>query len=202
MKALAIRLISLFTCILLYAGAAAQERYWDYVITVKGDSIRCNITKPLIGALKYRSAQMSKAEKIEIAEIKEFSSAANEVHQRAVFKDSSSKPVYMNVLEKGKISLYSLVITTSSYSGSKGVTTSTSTDNWYVAKGSDYVKGFKSSGIFLGESRQSRKDYFGELLKDNPDVYNKYMAEKKFNFKSIRNMVDLYNTGEPLKDDN
>jgi hypothetical protein len=34
------------------------------------------------------------------------------------------------------------------------------------------------------------------MLKDKPDVYNKYIAEEKFTFKQIGNLVHLYNTGK------
>src|SRR4051812_12715916 len=85
----------------------AQELYRDLVITQKGDSIRCNINPfPAIGAVKYKSAAMIKPEKLEPEKIKEYFTLGFKVDIKAVFIDNSKTPVYMKVVEKGKISLY------------------------------------------------------------------------------------------------
>jgi len=105
------------------------------------------------------------------------------------------------VIEKGKISLYEMIYTTytgttTTYSGT--MTTNTTTTEWYVSKGSDNVSDIKTSGLFMLKAKQKRKDTFAEMLKDNKNIYDKYLAEDKFSFKQIRNLVHLYNTGKPL----
>ena len=39
------------------------------------------------------------------------------------------------------------------------------------------------------------------MIKDKPNVYEKYMAENKFNFNFIQNLVHLYNTGKLLSEE-
>ncbi len=190
-------LLLVFLCSVVHINKTfAQQEYPDYVITIGGDSIRCEIIVPLFGSVKYQSASMTKAEKIKPDAIKEYYIADENILHRAVFKDSTSKPMFMTVIEKGKLSLYEMVYNNYSKYGN------TTTTEWYIGKGSDYVKDFKSSGIYIGKSRKERKDYLGDLLKDNQAVYNKYIAEDKFSFKQIQNLVHLYNTGQPLSDGN
>ena len=177
------------TAIILTFNANAQS---DYVITVKGDSIPCKISIPLIGSNKYKSDAMSGPEKIKPDVIKEYYIARKNFRQRAVFRDNSTKPTYMTVIERGKISLYEMVY--SNYYN--GMTTTTVT--WYVSKGSDNVSDLKTSALFSFKSRQTRKDDFAEMLKDNKVVYDLYISEDKFSFKQIRNLVHLYNTGQPF----
>jgi hypothetical protein len=166
----------------------------DYVITVKGDSIACDVSTPFIGSIKYKNAAMRKAEKIKPDVIKEYYVARKTTLFRSVFKDSTAKPIFMTVVEKGKISLYELVI--SVYNG----TTTTTTTSWYVGKGSDYVNEIKTNALFMFTAKQKRKDKFGEMLADNKAVYDKYKADDKFSFKQIENLVHWYNTGHPLDD--
>jgi hypothetical protein len=141
---------------------------------------------------------MSKPEEITEENIKEYSRSNRAKTYRAVYQGSSNKPNFMTVIERGKISLYELVQTNSYYGGVSGTWNSTSQTDWYIGKNTDTVVSFKTSGFFMGKSRQARKDMLGEMFKDNPEVYNKYIAEDKFSFKQIRNLVHLYNTGKEL----
>lgn len=179
----------------------AQPAYRDYVITTKGDSIRCKVKKPLIGNLRYQSEKMSAPEEVTEENIKEYSRSNRTKIYRAVYLGNFKKPIFMTVIERGKISIYELVQTNSYYGGAGGTFTNTSQTDWYVGKNTDTVVSFKTSGFFIGKSRQERKDMLGEMFKDNPEVYNKYIAEDKFNFKQIRNLVHMYNTGENLLQD-
>ncbi|HEY4326830.1 MAG TPA: hypothetical protein VGN20_22785 [Mucilaginibacter sp.] len=182
--------------IVLTLNVKAQEQYRDLVITQKGDSIRCNINLfPAVGAIKYKSAAMISPEKIEPGKIKEYFTSGFKVNVRAVYIDSSKKPVYMMFVEKGKINLFERADGCSICAG--GTETTVSNDNWYIAKGSDHVTAFKSAGITF--DKQKRKKIFAQMLKDNSIVYNKYLAGDKFGFSDLRNFVHLYNTGEPLK---
>ncbi|HAL82682.1 MAG TPA: hypothetical protein DCO83_10955 [Mucilaginibacter sp.] len=100
----------------------------------------------------------------------------------------------MTVVESGKINLYELITSTTSY-GANGTMYSSSNTGWYVSKGTDTAILIK--GTLL--ARQKRKNEFADLLADNKTVYDKYMADDKFGFDEIRNLVHLYNTGEPYK---
>jgi len=188
MKTLYLAALIFVTCILPAVSLKAQ----DYVITAKGDSIPCKITRPLLGNFRYKSADMADAVKINPEEIKTFYSAKRKALYRSVVLDSSD-PVFMVVVEDGPISLYQYVYT--NYNG----TTTTTTTVWYVGKNSDSVVELKTSGMFLSTGKKARKDALGEMLMDKKEVYDKYIAEDKFSFAQIREIVHLYNTGESLK---
>ena len=171
--------------------SAISLKAQDYVITVKGDSIPCKVNKPLLGAYKYKTSAMNESVKIKPEEIKEYYFSKRKELYRSVFRDSTSYPVFMTVVEKGPISLYQFIYT--NYNG----TTTTSTAVWYVGKNSDIVLELKTTGLFLSEGKQSRKDALANMLADKKDIYDKYKAEDKFSFAQIRNIVHLYNTGKP-----
>jgi len=171
----------------------------DYVITIKGDTLHCRISIPLMGKPRYKSEGMTSAEKIKPDEILEYYIARKDLleHSVSISNNKNMSPVFMTVVEKGKISLYQLIVTTTFYNN--GMTSSSSTTTWYIGKGSGDVDELKTSGLFSMASRKSRKDELGQLFADNKEVYDKYIADDKFSFKQIRNLVHLYNTGEPLK---
>ena len=159
-----------------------------------------------MGTPKYKTEGMTSAEKIKPDEILEYYIARKNSlqHSVSVSNNKNMSPVFMTVVEKGKISLYQLVVTTSYYNNGMtsynyGMTPSSSTTTWYIGKGSGDVDELKTSGLFSMASRKSRKDELGQLFADNKEVYDKYIADDKFSFKQIRNLVHLYNTGEPLK---
>lgn len=186
--------MKLLLSIIMFTVLTVNVKAQDYVITVKGDSIPCSISTPLIGRVKYKVDSMGESKKIKPDEIREYYIARKNDRERAVYKDSTSRPWFMTVIEKGRISLYQL-ITTYYHNGM-----TTSNTEWYVGKGSDYVSDLKSSSLITFKSKRKRKDIFAEMLKDNQAVYDKYIAEDKFSFKQIQNLVHLYNTGQPLND--
>jgi hypothetical protein len=191
MKILITKAIICITAITLTFNAKAQT---DYVITVKGDSIACKVSTPLIGGPKYKSDAMNKSEKIKPDEIKEYFIARKNLLTRSVFVDDAPDSQFLTVIEKGKISLFELV--NSVYNGMSTTTTTT----WYAGKGTDHVSALKTSALFFNKGRQQRRDNFAEMVADNKDVYDKYKAEDKFSFKQIRNLVHLYNTGKPFEE--
>ena len=69
-----------------------------------------------------------------------------------------------------------------------------------MGKGSDYVHDFKGNGLNLGKTRAERKTDFANMLIDNKNVYEKFLADDKFSFEQIRNIIHLYNTGEQYRD--
>jgi hypothetical protein len=199
---------SAFVSLLLFALATrAQNR--DYVITVKGDTLQCVITMPLFMQNgKYQTANMPKPHQIVMGEIKEYYIAKKDILYRKVYKRPGKRgsAAYMIVLENGKINLYEEISQTYNSNPASSVPTGSSSEENYISKNSDTVKVLRSSEIsveslFL-KSKKSRKNDFADMIKDNEQVYNKFLAEDKFSFKQIRNLVHLYNTGQPIKGDN
>jgi hypothetical protein len=179
--------ILFFGIIVLFALNVSGQ---DYVITVKGDSIPCKVRVSLLlqGDIRYKSEAMSSFERIKPTEIKEFYVASkNELHH-SVFTDSKSEPEFKHVIEKGKLSLfeqttYSWGSTMNSYSGTMN-SMMYSSRALYVGKSSDYV---------IELSKKQSRDKFAEMLKDNKDVYDKFINEDKFSFEQIKKIIHLYN---------
>jgi len=178
--------------------------YSDYVITTKGDTIHCNVDRPLIGKPRYQSKTMSKDEKITPDNISEYSYNFFGKLYRAVYRDDHPTKEFLEVVENGPISIYEIVRATPgpgvsiATGASLMLSVTSSARDWFIGKNSDNVHSIKSS-LYLMGNHNGRKDEFGEMLKDKPDIYNKYMADDKFTFKQIKNLVHLYNTGKPLK---
>jgi len=184
--------------IILLAALTARAQNNDRVITVSGDTIACRISFPFLGgAAKYRTSKDEKAIKITTDNVKGYYVAGQSTWYRRVFWDpktlfSKSRLYFMTVVESGKINLYELIMTTNTF-GANGAMYTNSGKGWYVSKGTDTVTLIKGA-IF---SRQKRKNEFADLLTDNKAVYDKYLADDKFGFDEIQNLVHLYNTGEP-----
>ncbi len=186
MKISFVRVLITLVAMISAFNANAQS---DYVITVKGDSIPCSISTPLLGKPRYKVDPKGESKKIIPEEIREYYISWKDLRERSVHIDSSARAVFLAIIEKGRIGLYELV--NSNYNG-------TTTTEWYVGKGSDYVVDLKTNSLFLSKSKQKRKDILGEMLKDNKAAYDRYIAEDKFSFKQIQNLVHLYNTGQML----
>ncbi|HEY2581071.1 MAG TPA: hypothetical protein VGI43_04660 [Mucilaginibacter sp.] len=173
----------------------------DYVITVAWDTIICNISHPTFSQFpKYKTADMRKAKDIYLGAIKEYYLAKENILYRKVYT-KAGKPFfceYMSVVEKGKVNLYEKFKTIP-----RPNATADELIEWYVAKGTDTVKLLKSSDHTLGaifiKSREKRKNDFIEMISDNKEVYDKFLANDDLSFDKIRNLIHLYNTGEPLK---
>lgn len=188
----------LFCCSLLLFTIKAEAqtdslKFEDYVITVKGDTLKCAITFPLMTNGRYTLPGTDKSQKMDIKKIKEFYTTRKDDRERAVIKgDTSNKAVFLKVVENGKISLYEEIYTRYSFGMPSGSTT-----EWYIGKGSDLVTELKTSALIsIGKSRKKRKDILGDMLKDKPEVYDKYVANDKFSFKEVQDLVHFYNTGE------
>src|SRR6185312_16798248 len=160
MKTLRIITILYLLTIVLATSAQAQT---DYVITAKGDSIPCKISMPFFGSIKYKGDAMSEPKKIKPEEIKQYFIARKNLLERSVLIDSTSKPVFMTVIERGKIKLYQMII----------YFDDSQTTIWYISKDSNDVIALKTSGLSLSKPRRTRKDILAKMLMDNKAVYDK-----------------------------
>ncbi|MGZ3872090.1 MAG: hypothetical protein ACXVJD_04195 [Mucilaginibacter sp.] len=179
----------------------AQDQ--DYVIPVYGDTLKCRITQPFMSKTgRYQASGMSSSKKIRIEDIREYYVDKDKTLYRAVPKSNNTSHAFMKVLENGKISLYEDVVQSPSSGVAPGfsMSVSSSTTTWYAGKGTT-VKEIKISDFSLGvlfhKSKKDRKNDFSQLIADNKDVYDKFNRDEKFDFNEIRNIVHLYNTGEP-----
>lgn len=161
----------------------SPETYNDYVITSKGDTLICKVNTPLFSWPNYQTAKMSETQNIRLGEIKEYYIKKRQVIFRSIVLDGQKKPNFLPVVENGKISLY------------QSIYTSQYTIIWYVSKGADTAYLLKTNDISF--TRKDRQNRFEDMLKDNPVVYDRFLAEKKFTYKDLQNIVHLYNAGKP-----
>jgi hypothetical protein len=169
----------------------------DYVVTLKGDTIPCQLSVTPTGNIKYKTDNATDLVKMNQCCIVDYYIARKKTLKRFVFINSDEnewRPELVNVIENGKISLYESVDVSPTYNGEPSLSTV-----WSVGKGTDSARTVITSSMFGSATKQSRKDELSKMLMDNKDVYNKYIADDRFSFKQIRNIIHLYNTGEPLK---
>jgi hypothetical protein len=199
----------LFSCFVLLAltfHLKAQNQ--DYVIITRGDKLPCKITFPVFSIEgKYKTADMSEPEKLDPYQINEYYVAEQKKTYRAVFEPESKALKFMLVLESGKINLYECTIkgyTPNGYAstGTSGGYTSigyTRTGIFrFIEKKPDIFMEFKPRPFYYDKEESNWRDEFVELIKDNKDVHDKYVADKKFTFKEVIKITHLYNTSEPI----
>jgi hypothetical protein len=184
------------------------------VITVNGDSIRCLLSA---GGTEYTDSATAVVEKIKSDRIKEFYDNEQRRLCGAVYiNDKKSTIYYLAYAEKGTINLYYYYTDGSRYPGwptyvsphvyngthyGRGAfglgVTGRAQIIWYVGKGSDnHVQDLNGPVSFSTKSRKEKKEDFALLLKDNPEVYNKFLTPEYYNLDHIQEIVHLYNTGE------
>jgi hypothetical protein len=197
-----LKLIALCAIAALCSFSAVAQNA-DYVITTNNDSIPCKISTNLFGGISYKVDSSSNSVKIKPAEIKLYYISKKKELTSAVLKPKSSKYQFMKVLERGKINLYEDAYNTGGYmSPTGGFMPGSNNQLWYISKGTDTVTEIKKNNIELfGKSRSERKADFERFISDNQAVLEKYKTEDKFSFKQLRNLVHLYNTGEPFKEE-
>jgi len=162
---------------------SGNEDFNDYVITNKGDTLICKVTTPLFSGPTYQTSATNEVKKIKLGEIKEYYVKQRNLIFRSIIIEGRKKPFFLPVIENGKISLYQDVVA-SQYSFALCV--SKSTDTAFLLKQNDV----------LLTSRKARQDKFENMLKDKPTVYDKFVADKKFTYEQLRDIVRLYNSSK------
>lgn len=173
----------------------SSGKFQDIVITNAGDTIHCDTKHPFIGAPRYKSANMTDFKKIDIKEIKYYTRKNKKEVYKAAILPKRSKPMFLQLVQEGKITLYLLVQTTYGYMGATSTTTT-----WYASKNNDELKELKTSALFMLTSRKKREGIFAEMLADQPEVLKQYEEADSFSFKTLSRIVYLYNTGKTLAD--
>lgn len=170
----------------------AQQKTPDYVITVKGDTIRCKINTPFLGsAVEYALSDGSLTPLEDTTYVREYYITKKKLLKRAVSSNNKNF-IYLPVVENGPISLYEL----ERYPNPRGG----AVIDWYVGKDRKNISLLKSNSI-TSTARKEREDMLAGLLKDNQAAYNMYITKKKFTFDSLIDIVHFYNTGK-LPDEN
>ena len=176
-----------------FCSLFAQKPAFNYVLTIKGDTIKCNFKKPFMGKLRYVPLESDKAIKITTDDIKEYYNAKDSVMVVAAVLPNETSPKFLDLLERGKINMYERIVITSSQYGS------TTTYYWYVNKGIDLLKELKATTIFTDGSRKERKKMFSEMIADDEPLKAQFEADSDFGLERLRYYIQQYNqhqTGE------
>ncbi|MBV8390951.1 MAG: hypothetical protein JO080_14195 [Mucilaginibacter sp.] len=126
------------------SSAKAQDN--DYIITLKGDTI-----KGQLSGKRFKAKGWDKAKRISLDSVKETYVAEDDILKRAVHNAFDGERVFMTVYENGKISLYehneigpsvgaTYMMALKAFTPSVGAV---STPYWYVAKGADTLQRLK-----------------------------------------------------------
>ena len=177
--------------ILSAGGVSAQKKKVkkknnDYVITPAGDTVFCVINVTLLGKSKYTTIDDGPNDLIP-TEVKEYHINSKNENYRSVYRPGEKKPVFLKVVESGKIDLY-VETEVNSFDGSKMPT-------WFIDKGTDKVIELRRFMLTLDTSQKAPKNTFVDMIKDNKDVYEAYTHDKKADFEQARSLIHMYNTG-------
>ncbi len=210
--------------VLLIAASTTKAQSTGYVITTKGDTIRCTVSSNLLlSRCRYKTDTSKKAITIEKENIKEFCQPDKDIAFRLLTSPESGQLRFIRVIERGKITLYEERILVNkvtdinadnmvAYLGSRhnvnepGLTTNDHINayysNFYAEKGNSGLIVLIKSRILdnlSGSDRKARKTAFIQMLADNSAVSQQFLADKEFTADEVRSMVHLYNTGKPYK---
>ncbi|SDJ59222.1 hypothetical protein SAMN04487898_103342 [Pedobacter sp. ok626] len=178
-------MLSACFCMALSNAALAQN---DYIITLKNDTLRGGITKPLIGKHRFKETEESKpiviSEKNTKVYHRTFSTKEPETFVARALPNQS-KLRFLQLHEQGEIQLYEFERTSPGKYGNVTVT------SWYASKGDGLLLSIKTDALSF--SRAEKESNFEQLLGDNPTLWARFKAEKSFSFDVLRNYIKLYN---------
>ena len=178
MKTLPIYLLFIF-CI--HQTSYAQK---DYAI-MKNDTIYGKIRNAVFGGAVFLTTEDGEIKLKPVNVSGYYRSKHNETYVSRTIP-GQEKPVFMYQLAVGKIKLYTHTVSYQSY-GNSGSTVTT----WYAEKEGSGFNEIKTTGLRGGKG--DRKEFFRSLIADNEEVVKKFDASKKFDFKTIEELIKEYN---------
>ena len=168
----------------------------DYIITTANDTLRGEVTRPLIGKPRFKETGQTQSIPITIKSAKEYFRVKSlNKHETFVAKalPGKSKLIFLEQLEDGRLQLLLLVNKTQgmSFGGVAPVMSSNSSNTWYISKDGGPLKTIKTSGLSF--SRAEKEANFKEMLGDNTALWSKFEVESDFSFDTLRKYIVLYN---------
>ena len=185
-----IRSLIFFGLLLFISGSAAYAQQPGIVVNTAGDTLKCEMKFPFIGASKYKTADMQDFKKFDVKNISYYRTDDLKRVYRAARLPKSKRSFYLEVVEDGRICLYTHTVTYYGYMGA-----SYSSTTWYISKDNGELQELKTTALFSFKSKSDRKNAFAEMLADNPEALKLYQDEDNFSFKTLRSTVHFYNTG-------
>lgn len=169
---------------------AAQH---DYVVIENGDTVYGKINKNLFGVMRIVSGK----DKIEITDdLRGYYISRDSASYHNIEHPLTGGKVFMQVIAKGEINLYSHLNASRAYNG-----TPVSTTDWYIEKKGAPLRLLKSSSPLAGE-KKDRKNILQSLIADKPEILKMYEENDSFTFNNIRKLINEYNKLMPLTSSN
>lgn len=174
-----ISVLFLFTMFPFFAPAQK-----DYIVTGKGDTMYGKIKQPLFSKLIF----VSKGVEYWLDETVKayFINKSSATYYNIVQPETGDK-VFMYVVEKGEISLYTYTVSVRTYDGK-----SLSTTNWYIEKKGTPISMIKSTSAFAG-GKKDRKELLRASIADKAEILKLYDENDSFTFNNIRKIITEYN---------
>lgn len=169
--------------------AARAQKTPDYVINTKGDTIKCFISLPFIGSAEYTLPDGSISPLEDSTYVKEYYSAKANLRKRAVNIPGIKKPVYLEVVEDGKIIIYF----------QQYIRYNTEYLAWHIFKKADPEFNINNMPLSNNSKISSAKVDILKLVSDNPAAVNMCNDKKKLSYDDVRDIIHFYNTGEVPK---
>ncbi len=187
-----LKMALVFGIITLSLSAYAQDFHpkYDYVITVKNDTLKCKITASIFqkdygNGYKYKLEKDTANKTLKTDSIKEFYRSKYATTFVAVMLPGQKEKRFVSLLERGKINLYEdVAIISNNY-----ITT------YYANKNGSPLFEIKTDGVFRpsGVSSAERRKALADMLSDNPALLQSFNKEGGYDFDTIRNFINLYN---------
>ena len=203
LKAHFIKVTLLFT-IALGLTQAAKAQFSDYVVTTKGDTIKCAINK---GQTKYKPVGSKHSEYLDFDEVISYYSADSGkiYHMMVLPYENDEHTVYAEVVLTGKINLYRIYVdqsTSAPIGPSAGpFQFSISTGDkkkpvLYVFKTPGHIESIKTE-VFGRLAVTKRNKALDNMLSDNPASHARFTSSDKWDLDSLLELIREYNKTTP-----
>jgi hypothetical protein len=175
----------------------------DIVITDKHDTIKCKLSRTMMGKYKYKTAKDETVE-VDMRAVRELYSENKKTWVRRVYITSSRVPCFVDVVMTGKLNLYEMsyknqyydgYLTYSSTPSSLGGGQPRTKTQYFVAK-SDTAEVVLDDDLSRGKSKELLEAKFVPFIQDNPAVYSQYQADDRITPDKLKKLVEMYNGGK------
>jgi len=186
--------VNLLTVLVFFSAQNANAQFSDYVVTTKGDTIKCTVEK---GGSRYKAANMKHYKYFDFDEISAYYSTETGAWYRAIVKpyENDEDTVFARVVENGKITLYKVQEQQPSSSTFNSIPQYKTVDIWYISKSPGHIETIKFDA-WGNIPVNKRNTALAEMIKDNKEVYGEYLSRDKTTIDLIQELIHEYNTGD------
>jgi hypothetical protein len=184
-------MIRKFFFILITFSSLDGKSQSDYIINNTGDTTYGKITHNVLK--KPRFAANGKTITCKPEMIREYYQSNRDRLVCSRNLPGEETPIFLDVLEKGKIMLYEIEtkMRTNTGTGMPNTSITSTTTTWYAQKGVQQLREIKTN--IISGSRADRKDALLFLINDNAELLARFKSEPSFSFEMIRKLIQDYN---------